>query len=202
MPSASSAPARTASIARKTGETDIRLSLDLDGSGTSKIATGVGFFDHMLTLLARHALIDLEVIAKGDLHVDFHHTVEDVGIVLGQAILQAAGDKRGISRYGHFSLPMDEVLVNVALDLSGRPVLVTELPFTSPLIGEFPSELVVEFLRAVSSNAKLTLHVHTAANGNSHHLAEATFKGLGRALRMALARDPRETGTPSTKGML
>lgn len=196
------AAARVAKISRKTGETEISLSLDLDGTGASKIQTGVGFFDHMLTLLAKHALMDLEVTAKGDLHVDGHHTVEDVGIVLGQAIGQAAGDKKGIARYGHFTLPMDEVLVVVALDLSGRPYLGQDLKFQSPLIGEFASELVEEFLRAVSSQAKMNLHVKTLANGNSHHLAEAVFKGLGRALRMAVSRDARETGTPSTKGIL
>lgn len=194
--------ARTASISRKTGETDISLSINLDGSGVAKVNTGVGFFDHMLTLLARHALIDLEVSARGDLHVDAHHTVEDVGIVLGQAVEKAVGDKKGICRYGHFTLPMDEVLVTVALDLSGRAVLVSELKFGSPVIGEFPSELVEEFLRAVANNAKMNLHVRTLANGNSHHLAEAVFKGLGRALRMAVAVDPRETGVPSTKGGL
>jgi imidazoleglycerol-phosphate dehydratase len=194
--------ARTAKITRTTRETDITLSLNLDGSGESTIETGVGFFDHMLTLLARHALIDLTVSAKGDLQVDPHHTVEDVGIVLGQALEQAVGDKKGICRYGHFTLPMDEVLVTVALDFSGRPVLVADLPFKSPLIGEFPSELVEEFLRALSSHAKLNLHVRTLANGNSHHLSEAVFKSLGRSIRMAVAVDPREKGTPSTKGSL
>lgn len=193
---------RTSSQSRKTSETEISLSVDLDGRGESSISTGVGFFDHMLTLLSRHALIDLKVVAKGDLHIDPHHTVEDVGIVLGQALNQAIGDKNGICRYGHFTLPMDEVLVTTALDFSGRPVLVVDLPFKSPLIGEFPSELVEEFLRAVSSHAKLNLHVRTLANGNSHHLAEAVFKSLGRALRMAVAIDPREPGTPSTKGSL
>lgn len=194
--------ARTSTISRKTSETEISLSLDLDGSGASTISTGVGFFDHMLTLLARHALIDLKVTAKGDLQVDAHHTVEDVGIVLGQALEKAIGDKKGICRYGHFTLPMDEVLVTVAVDFSGRPVLVADLPFKTPLIGEFPSELVEEFLRALSSNAKMNLHVRTLANGNSHHLSEAVFKGLGRAIRMAVAVDPREKGTPSTKGSL
>lgn len=193
---------RTSKIHRKTAETDIRLSLNLDGKGASKVSTGVGFFDHMLTLLSRHALIDLTVEADGDLEVDFHHTVEDVGIALGQALEQAVGDKRGITRYGHFALPMDEVLVQVALDFSGRAVLVTHLPFKTPMIGEFPAELIEEFLRALANNAKINLHVHTLAGGNSHHLSEAVFKGLGRALRMAVATDPRETGVPSTKGSL
>lgn len=193
---------RTASITRKTGETDISLSLNLDGTGESKIATGVGFFDHMLTLLSKHALIDLTVTAKGDLHVDAHHTVEDVGIVLGEALLKAVGDKRGIYRYGWAMLPMDEVLAQVALDFSGRPILVPNLRFSTPLIGDFPAELVEEFLRALANHAKLNLHVTVLTPGNSHHVSEAVFKGLGRSLRMAVAIDPRETGTPSTKGVL
>jgi imidazoleglycerol-phosphate dehydratase len=156
----------------------------------------------MLTLLARHALIDLTVTAKGDLHVDAHHTVEDVGIVLGEALLKAVGDKKGIYRYGWVMLPMDEVLAHVALDFSGRAVLVTDLSFSTPLIGDFPAELVEEFLRAVANNAKLNLHARIVTQGNSHHVAEAIFKGLGRALRMAVAVDPREKGTPSTKGVL
>jgi imidazoleglycerol-phosphate dehydratase len=193
---------RAATIERKTSETDIKLSLDLDGRGESKIATGVGFFDHMLTLLARHALINLTVEAKGDLHIDPHHTVEDVGIVLGQALDKAVGDKKGITRYGHFTLPMDEVLVTVALDFSGRPAVVTHLPFATPLIGEFPTELVEEFLRAVANNAKLNLHARVLVPGGGHHTAEATFKALGRALRMAATVDPKEPGVPSTKGSL
>lgn len=193
---------RTASITRKTGETDITLSLNLDGTGVSSINTGVGFFDHMLTLLSKHALIDLTVSARGDLHVDAHHTVEDVGIVLGQALDKAVGDKKGITRYGHFTLPMDEVLATVALDFSGRPVLVTHLPFGTPLIGTFPTELVEEFLRAVANSARLNLHARVVAGGNAHHVAEAVFKALGRSLRMALTIDPRETGIPSTKGSL
>lgn len=194
--------ARTATIKRKTAETDITLSLSLDGKGESSISTGVGFFDHMLTLFSKHSLIDLTVDAKGDLHVDAHHTVEDVGIVLGQALEQALGDKRGIARYGHFTLPMDEVLAVVALDFSGRPVLVVDLPFKTPLIGTFPTELVEEFLRALSSNAKINLHARVLAGGNAHHIAEAVFKALGRAVRMAVANDPREPGIPSTKGSL
>lgn len=193
---------RTSSIARKTAETDITLSLNLDGGGESTIGTGVGFFDHMLTLLSKHALIDLNVTAKGDLHVDPHHTVEDVGIALGEALLKAVGDKKGLTRYGHFTLPMDEVLVTVALDFSGRPILVHNLQFQSPLIGQFPSELVEEFLRGLANSAKLNLHVRMLANGNSHHLAEAVFKALGRALRVAVTIDPREPGIPSTKGSL
>lgn len=193
---------RTSQVHRKTGETDVHVELGLDGRGDVSVQTGVGFFDHMLELLARHALLDLKVAARGDLHVDPHHTVEDVGITLGTALLQALGDKRGITRYGHFTLPMDEVLVTVALDFSGRSLLVAELPFRSPVIGEFPSELVEEFLRALAGAAKANLHVRTLANGNSHHLAEAVFKALGRALRMAVAVDPREPGIPSTKGAL
>lgn len=193
---------RTATLSRKTGETAIELSLDLDGTGKTSISTGVGFFDHMLTLLGRHALIDLTIAATGDLHVDPHHTVEDVGIVLGQALERALGDKKGISRYGFYVLPMDEVLAQVAIDFSGRPVLSTHLPFATPLIGEFPTELVEEFLRAVSSNAKMNLHARILTPGNAHHMAEAVFKALGRAIRMAVAVDPRETGIPSTKGSL
>lgn len=194
--------ARTARISRKTSETNIFLELNLDGTGRSDIKTGVGFFDHMLTLWSRHALIDLRVEASGDLEVDPHHTVEDVGIVLGHALSQALGEKKGISRYGHFTLPMDEVLVTVAIDFSGRSVLVADLPFRSPVIGDFPSELVEEFLRALAGSAKMNLHVRTLASGNSHHLAEAVFKALGRAVRMAASVDPRETGVPSTKGAL
>lgn len=193
---------RTASITRRTAETDITLSLKLDGTGASTISTGVGFFDHMLTLLSRHSLIDLTVTAKGDLHVDAHHTVEDVGIVLGQALDQAVGDKKGLTRYGHFTLPMDEVLATVALDFSGRPMLVTEIPFRTPLIGEFPTELVEEFLRALANSARLNLHARILAPGNAHHMSEAIFKALGRALRMATTLDPRETGVPSSKGTL
>ncbi|MFN4242330.1 MAG: imidazoleglycerol-phosphate dehydratase HisB [Tepidisphaerales bacterium] len=194
--------ARTSELHRKTRETDVQVEVNLEGRGDASVETGVGFFDHMLELLARHSLVDLKVRARGDLQVDPHHTVEDVGLTLGAAILQALGDKRGITRYGHFTLPMDEVLVTVAIDFSGRSVLVADLPFRSPVIGTFPSELVEEFLRALANAAKVNLHVRTLANGNSHHLAEAVFKALGRALRMAVAVDPREPGVPSTKGSL
>jgi len=193
---------RTARIERKTTETQIVLDLNLDGSGDSQIATGVGFFDHMLTLLVRHAAIDLTIDAQGDLHVDQHHTVEDVGIALGQAVRQAVGDKRGIRRYGHFTLPMDETLVTSAIDLGGRACLVFDVRFSSPRIGDFDSELVQEFWQAVSGNALCNLHVLLHHGGNSHHISEAIFKSAGRALRMAVEADPRSPGVPSTKGVL
>jgi len=194
---------RRAEIARVTSETDIRLSLDLDGSGKSEIATGVGFFDHMLTALSRHALIDLSVTAKGDLHIDDHHTVEDVGIVLGQAVRQALGDKRGIRRFGAALVPMDEALAEAAIDISGRPFLAWSVPFQRPKIGSFDTELVEEFFRAFAFNSGLTLHVTLKAGTNAHHVAEACFKALARALRMALEPDPRSAGAiPSTKGSL
>jgi imidazoleglycerol-phosphate dehydratase len=193
---------RTAQVHRKTKETDISLALDLDGSGKVSVQTGVGFFDHMLDLLGRHGLIDLDVKAVGDLHIDGHHTVEDVGIVLGQAIEKAAGDKRGITRYGHFTLPMDETLATVALDLSGRPAFVYNVRYTGPLIGTFPVELVDEFFKSVAMNAKMNLHINVAYGTNNHHIAEAIFKAFARALRMSVGIDPRETGVPSTKGGL
>lgn len=193
---------RTASISRKTGETEIELRLNLDGSGTSKIATGVGFFDHMLTLLSKHSLIDLEVEAHGDLHVDFHHTVEDTGICLGQAIKQALGDKRGIHRYGHFTLPMEETLVTTVIDFSGRYFLVFQAPIPAPKIGEFDSELVEDFWQAVAANALCNLHVVLHHGRNSHHISEAIFKATARAMRMAIDYDPRSPGIPSTKGTL
>ena len=193
---------RNARIHRKTRETDITLALDLDGSGLVSVQTGVGFFDHMLDLLGRHALIDLDVKAVGDVHIDAHHTVEDVGIVLGQAIEKAVGEKRGISRYGHFTLPMDETLATVALDLSGRPAFVYNVRYTGPLIGTFPVELVEEFFKSVAMSAKMNLHVNVAYGTNNHHLAEAIFKAFARALRMSVSIDPREPGIPSTKGGL
>ena len=194
---------RTATRARKTGETEIALSLDLDGTGAAEIATGVGFLDHMLTLLARHALIDLEVEAKGDTHVDFHHLTEDVGIVLGQAIEEAVGDKRGITRYGACLLPMDEALAQVALDLSGRPMLVWDVDFVRAKVGEMDTELFREFFQAVASNARMTLHVKRLEGFNDHHVAEACYKGFGRALRQAVEIDPRaKDAIPSTKGNL
>lgn len=196
-----SAP-RTASIQRKTGETDVSLSLNLDGTGKVKVDTGVGFFDHMLTLLGKHALFDLEVEAKGDLEVDFHHTVEDVGICLGQTLLKALGDKQGITRYGSIILPMEETLVTVAVDLSGRYAFVHKFAFPSQKIGEFDTELVQEFWQAVSVNGLFNLHVILHHGENSHHISEAIFKGVARALRQAVAVDPRQTGVPSSKGTL
>ena len=193
---------RTAKIDRKTNETDIQLELNLDGTGKSNIATGVGFFDHMLELFTRHAVIDLTVTAKGDLHVDQHHTVEDVGICLGQAIKQSLGDKAGIRRYGHFTLPMEETLVTTAVDLSGRYYMVFNADFPSPKIGEFDSELVEDFWQALAANALCNLHAIVHYGRNSHHISEALFKSLGRTLRMAVEPDARMTGVPSTKGVL
>ncbi len=193
---------RTAKISRHTAETKIELELNLDGSGKSSIATGVGFFDHMLTLLAKHAAIDLTVNATGDLHVDAHHTVEDTGIALGQAIRQALGDKAGIRRYGHFTLPMEETLVTTALDLSGRFYLVFNAPIPAAKIGGFDSELVEDFWQAVAANALCNLHIVLHHGRNSHHISEAIFKATARALRMAVESDSRMTGIPSTKGTL
>jgi imidazoleglycerol-phosphate dehydratase len=194
--------ARTAVIDRKTNETEVLLELNLDGSGQSRIATGVGFFDHMLTLLARHAAFDLVVEAKGDLHVDQHHSVEDVGIAFGQAIKQALGDKAGIRRYGHFTLPMEETLVTTAVDLSGRYALVFQVAFPSAKIGDFDSELVEDFWQATAANALMNLHVMLHHGRNSHHISEAVFKSTARSLRMAVESDPRMPGVPSTKGTL
>jgi imidazoleglycerol-phosphate dehydratase len=193
---------RTASIQRKTAETEIRVEINLDGAGTANVATGVGFFDHMLTLLARHAAIDLVVEAKGDLQVDQHHTVEDVGICFGQALKQALGDKAGIRRYGHFTLPMEETLATTAIDLSGRYFLVFQAAFPSSKIGDFDSELVEDFWQAVAANAFCNLHVQVHYGRNSHHISEAIFKATARALRIAVELDPRTTGVPSTKGTL
>ncbi|HTE17916.1 MAG TPA: imidazoleglycerol-phosphate dehydratase HisB [Armatimonadota bacterium] len=193
---------RTAQIERTTAETRISLSLNLDGSGTADVRTGVGFLDHMLTLFARHGLMDLTVRCEGDLHVDQHHSVEDVGICLGMAIAEAAGDKRGIVRYGTFTVPMDESLVMVSLDLSGRAYMVCNLDTRNRKIGEFDAELVPEFLRAVADNARMNLHVHEYYGDNAHHLVEAAFKAFGRALDAATRHDERVTGVPSTKGVL
>ena len=193
---------RVATITRRTGETNVRLELNLDGSGVSRIATGVGFLDHMLELFTRHSVFDLTVEAKGDLHVDQHHTVEDTGICLGQAIKQALGDKTGIRRYGHFTLPMEETLVTTAIDLSGRYYLVFNAPMGSAKIGDFDSELVEDFWQAVAANALCNLHVLLHYGRNSHHVSEAIFKGAARALRMAVEHDPRSPGVPSTKGTL
>lgn len=193
---------RQTEIRRETGETRIRLTLDLDGSGTSELRTGVGFLDHMLTLFAKHATVDLSVAAEGDLHVDMHHTVEDIGISLGLAFKQALGTKAGIRRYGHFTLPMDETLVTSAVDFSGRPYLVFNAPIPAPKIGEFDSELVEDFWHGFSSQAPCNLHVLLHYGRNSHHIAEAVFKSLARSIRMAVERDPRAPGIPSTKGTL
>jgi imidazoleglycerol-phosphate dehydratase len=195
--------ARTASIARATAETDIRATLALDGTGKVQVATGIGFLDHMLTALGRHALFDLAVEAKGDLHIDFHHTTEDVGIVLGQCLRQALGDKRGIRRYGHALLPMDEALAEAAVDISGRPFLAWSVPFARDKVGEMDTELFEEFFRAFAFNAGMTLHVTLKAGTNAHHVAEACFKALARSLRMAVETDPRAPdAVPSTKGVL
>jgi imidazoleglycerol-phosphate dehydratase len=194
---------RTATIKRKTKETDIAVSVNLDGSGASDVATGIGFFDHMLDLLARHSGIDITVKAQGDLHVDHHHTTEDVGIALGQAVKQALGDMAGITRYAGVHLPMDETLSRVVIDISGRPVLVFRVAFPRDKIGEFDTELVREWFQAFAMNAGITLHVETLYGENSHHISESCFKGLARALRAAVAIDPRANGAvPSTKGQL
>jgi imidazoleglycerol-phosphate dehydratase len=194
---------RSARVARRTNETDVSVSLALDGSGAAKIATGIGFLDHMLELFARHALVDLEVQVTGDLHVDQHHTAEDTGIALGEALAKALGDKRGIVRYASLELPMDETLTRVAIDVSGRPFLVFRTEFPTEKVGGFDTELVREFFQAFAMNAGLTLHVETLYGLNSHHIAESCFKGLARALRRAVAIDPREgERVPSTKGSL
>ncbi len=193
---------RTAEIERKTKETEITLRLNLDGVGRAKVATGVGFLDHMLTLLAGHALVDLEIEAKGDLHVDGHHLVEDVGIALGQAFLKALGDKKGIRRYGHFALPMDETLVTVALDFGGRPHFVYNVVFQTTKIGEFDTELVHEFWQGFATAGLCNLHLLCHYGTNSHHIAEAIFKGAARAIRNAVELDPKQQGIPSTKGVL
>lgn len=194
---------RKASIARKTAETDILVTLDLDGTGRFDNRTGIGFFDHMLDQLARHALLDMEVRCEGDLHIDDHHSVEDVGIALGQALAQAVGDKRGIRRYGSCLLPMDDTLVRAALDLSGRPFLAWNVKMTAPRIGSFDTELVREFFQAFAMQGGITLHVDLLRGINSHHIAEAAFKSVARALRDALEIDPRKADAiPSTKGML
>ncbi len=195
-------PDRTAQLSRKTKETDITLALNLDGKGNSIAKTGVGFFDHMLDLLARHSLVDLDVSAKGDLDVDAHHTVEDVGIVLGQALDKALGDKRGIYRYGWAIVPMDESLAQVAIDLSGRPAFVFNVKFTGELIGQFPVELIEEFLKSLSTAGKLNLHITVPYGTNNHHISEAIFKALAKALRQATSLDPRNDAVPSTKGSL
>ena len=194
---------REASVTRKTAETAITASMNLDGTGQSNSQTGVGFFDHMIDQLAKHALIDITLSATGDRHIDDHHTVEDCGIALGQALTQALGDKRGILRYGHFALAMDDAQVRTALDLSARPYLICNLPFPTPKIGTFDTELVREFLQALSTHGGITLHIDLIHGVNSHHIAEAAFKAVARALRLAVEPDPRMTGQmPSTKGLL
>ncbi|MEW5974480.1 MAG: imidazoleglycerol-phosphate dehydratase HisB [Acidobacteriota bacterium] len=193
---------RISQISRKTKETDITLKLNLDGKGESRIATGIAFFDHMLTLFARHGLFDLEVRCTGDLEVDGHHTVEDVGIVLGEAFQQALGSKEGISRYGMSYVPMDEALCRAVIDFSGRPFLVCRAEFASEKVGELSTELVEEFFRAVAVHAKANVHLDVLYGKNSHHIAEAMFKAAARAARAAVSRDPRVVGIPSTKGVL
>jgi imidazoleglycerol-phosphate dehydratase len=193
---------RTAKIQRKTRETEIDLEVNIDGSGQAAIRTGVGFMDHMLELLARHAAFDLSIQARGDLHVDQHHTVEDVGICFGQALKQALGDKAGIRRYGHFTLPMEETLVSSAIDLSGRYFLVFNVKFPHSKIGDFDSELVEDFWQATAANGLFNLHVLLHHGRNAHHISEAVFKATARTLRMAIELDPRMTGVPSTKGTL
>jgi imidazoleglycerol-phosphate dehydratase len=193
---------RKAGVTRTTSETEVSVELNLDGSGVYSNRTGVGFFDHMLDQVSRHSMIDLAVKAKGDLHIDDHHTVEDCGIAIGQALAQALGDKRGIRRYGHFNLAMDDAQVNCALDLSGRPFLVWNLPFPTQKIGSFDTELVREFFQALATHGGITLHVDLIHGFNSHHIAEAAFKAVARALREAVEPDPRGQGIPSTKGTL
>ena len=196
-------PARTATISRDTAETQITVTLNLDGAGQSRLATGIGFFDHMLDQIARHGLIDLDVQATGDLHIDGHHTVEDVGIAIGQAVRQAVGDKAGITRYGHSYVPLDEALSRVVIDFSGRPGLVLDARFASGMIGGFDTQLVHEFFQGFVNHAHVTLHIDNLKGVNAHHQVETIFKAFGRALRMALTPDPRAAGQiPSTKGVL
>jgi imidazoleglycerol-phosphate dehydratase len=193
---------RAAEVRRQTAETDVRVSLDLDGAGRATIQTGVGFFDHMLTLLAAHSRIDLEVEARGDLATGSHHTVEDTGIVIGQALDRALGDRAGIERYGLAVRPMDECLAQAAVDISGRPFLACDVPLPATVVGGFETDLLSEFLRGLANHAGLTLHVRLLAGENPHHVIEACFKAVARALRAAVAVDPRQPGVPSTKGTL
>jgi imidazoleglycerol-phosphate dehydratase len=194
---------RTAEVSRNTAETKIIVKLNLDGSGQSKLSTGIGFFDHMLDQIARHGLIDLDIHAEGDLHIDGHHTVEDVGITLGQAVARAVGDKKGLRRYGHAYVPLDEALSRVVVDFSGRPGLVMNVPFKSGMIGTFDSQLAYEFFQGFVNHAFVTLHIDNLKGENAHHQAETVFKAFARALRMALEIDPRSVGViPSTKGSL
>lgn len=195
--------ARSAAVARKTNETDISVSLSVDGTGTGSIHTGVGFFDHMLEQLSRHSLIDMEIKAKGDLHIDDHHTVEDTGIAIGQALAKALGDRKGINRYASLDLAMDETLTRAAIDISGRPFLVWDVTFTAPKIGTFDTELVREFFQALAQHGGITLHVTNLYGANNHHIAETCFKAVARVLRVACEVDPRQKDRiPSTKGSL
>ena len=194
---------RTADVTRNTKETQIRVVVNLDGAGRSKLATGIGFFDHMLDQIARHGLIDLEIEAQGDLHIDGHHTVEDVGITLGQAVAQAVGDKAGLTRYGHAYVPLDEALSRVVVDFSGRPGLHMRVPFKAGMVGAFDTQLTYEFFQGFSNHAGVTLHIDNLFGDNAHHQCETVFKAFARALRMALTIDPRSAGViPSTKGSL
>ena len=202
-PGPSAGKGRRASVRRTTKETAIEVAVDLDGKGTSNVSTGIGFFDHMLDLLARHSRIDITVKAKGDLHIDHHHTTEDVGISLGQAVKQALGDMKGITRYASVDVPMDEALTRVAIDISGRPFLVFKAEFVRDKVGSFDTELVQEWFQAFAMNSGITLHAQTLYGTNDHHIAESCFKGLARALRTAIAIDPRaKDEIPSTKGSL
>ncbi|WP_399678106.1 imidazoleglycerol-phosphate dehydratase HisB [Xenophilus sp.] len=197
------APARVAEVTRDTAETKIRVRVDLDGTGRATLATGIGFFDHMLDQIARHGLIDLDVECQGDLHIDGHHTVEDVGITLGQAVAKAVGDKKGIRRYGHAYVPLDEALSRVVIDFSGRPGLHMDVPFTSGMIGGFDTQLTFEFFQGFANHALVTLHIDNLKGVNAHHQCETVFKAFARAVRAALERDPRSAGViPSTKGTL
>jgi imidazoleglycerol-phosphate dehydratase len=199
----SSPTRRAASVTRNTTETRISVLLDLDGTGTYSVATGIGFLDHMLEQLSRHSLIDLEVKAEGDLHIDFHHTTEDTGIAIGEAFKKALGDRKGITRYGHIYIPMDETLTRVALDLSNRPYLIWKVDFTRDKLGEMDTELFKEWFQAFAQAAGCTLHVETLYGTNNHHIVETCFKGLARALKIAIAADPRQAdAVPSTKGVL
>ncbi len=194
---------RSAEVTRNTAETQIRVALDLDGTGRSQLSSGIGFLDHMLDQIARHGLVDLTVEARGDLHIDGHHTVEDIGITLGQAMARAIGDKKGIRRYGHAYVPLDEALSRVVIDFSGRPGLVMHVPFTAPMIGELDTQLVSEFFHGFVNHAAVTLHIDNLRGENAHHQCETVFKAFGRALRMAVEPDPRMAGiVPSTKGTL
>jgi imidazoleglycerol-phosphate dehydratase len=194
---------RSASVTRNTTETRISVSLDLDGTGKYSVSTGIGFLDHMLEQLSRHSLIDLEVKAEGDLHIDFHHTTEDTGIAIGEAFKKALGDRKGITRYGHMYIPMDETLTRVALDLSNRPYLIWKVDFTRDKLGDMDTELFKEWFQAFAQAAGCTLHIETLYGSNSHHIVETCFKGLARALKIAIAHDPRQSNTvPSTKGVL